>query len=156
MSEYKISQTRITFLDTEVSIQNNKLVTKIYRKSTDHQNFLHIDSDHPKSLEDSIPDSQALRIKRICTTPNDFNHYCEELKQRFVSQGYQPYLINKHIKAVEKIDKKEFLKERDNTTSTETKIPLVLTYIRSLPIITNVVRKHCNILSIGKVFKEIT
>ena len=32
--ECKISQTSITFLDTEVSIQNNKLVTKIYRKST--------------------------------------------------------------------------------------------------------------------------
>ena len=45
--EYKISQTSITFLDKEVSIQNNKLVTKIYWKSTDRQNFLYIDSDHP-------------------------------------------------------------------------------------------------------------
>ena len=69
--------------------KKKKLATKIYRKSTDHQNFHHIGSDHPKSLKDNIPYSQALRIKRICTTPNDFNHYCEELKQRFVSQGYQ-------------------------------------------------------------------
>ena len=95
--EYKISQTSITYLDTEVSIQNNKLVTKICRKRTDRQNFLYIDSDHAKSLKDSISFTQALRIKRICTTPNDFNHYCEKLKQRFVSQGYQPQLINKHI-----------------------------------------------------------
>ena len=102
--EYKISQTSITFLNKEVSIQNNKVVTKIsitfldkevsiqnnkltkiYWKTTDCQNFLCIDSDHPKSLKDSILYSQARRIKWICTTPNDFNQYCEELKQRFVS-----------------------------------------------------------------------
>ena len=46
----KISQINITFLGTEVSIQNNKLVTKICRKNTDYQNFLYIDSDHPNSL----------------------------------------------------------------------------------------------------------
>ena len=45
--EYKLSQTSITFFDTEVSIQNNSLTTKIYRKSTDRQNFIHIDLDHP-------------------------------------------------------------------------------------------------------------
>ena len=78
--EYKIWQTSITFLDTELSIQNNKLVTKIYWKKTVCQNFLYIDSDHPKLLKDSIPYSQALRIKSICTTPNDFSHYCEELR----------------------------------------------------------------------------
>ena len=48
--------------------------------------------------------------------------------------------------------KKELLKERDNTTSKETKIPLVLTYCQSLPNISKVVR---NILSINKAFKEI-
>ena len=36
------------------------------------------------------------------TTPNDFNPCCEEPKQRFASQGYQPPLINKHMKAIEK------------------------------------------------------
>ena len=56
--EYNISQTSLTFLETEDSIQNNKLVTKLYRKS-----------------------------KRIFITPNDFNKYCEELKQRFANQG---------------------------------------------------------------------
>ena len=51
-SEFEISQNRITFHDSEVSIQNKKLVTKIYRKSTDHQNFLHRDLEHSKSLKD--------------------------------------------------------------------------------------------------------
>ena len=49
----------------------------------------------------------------------------------------------------------ELLKERDNTTSKETKIPLVLTYSRSLPNISKVVRKHWNSLSINEACKEI-
>ena len=105
--EYKISETSITFLDTEVSIQNNRLVTKIYRKSTDHQNFLQVDSQHPESLKDSITYSQKLTIKPIGTTPNKFNQYCQRLKQRFVNQGYKLELINKHIKTVKKVNKKE-------------------------------------------------
>ena len=32
LSEYQMSKTNITFLDTEVYIKNNKLYTKIYRK----------------------------------------------------------------------------------------------------------------------------
>ena len=65
-------------------------------------------SKHPKSLKDSILHSQAaLRIKPICTTPNDFSQHCEELKQRFVNLGYKPELINKHTKAAEKMDRKE-------------------------------------------------
>ena len=40
--EHQISKTSISFLDTEMYIKNNKLYTKIYRKQTDRQSFLHI------------------------------------------------------------------------------------------------------------------
>ena len=53
------------------------------------------------------------------------------------------------------MDRKELLKESDNTTSKETKISLVLTYSRSLPNISTVARNHWNILSINKAFKGI-
>ena len=57
---------------------------------------------------------------------------------------------NKHKISRKKMDRKELLKKRDNTTSKETKIPLVLTYSWSLPNISKVVHKHCNILSVTK------
>ena len=80
-SEYKISQSSIAFLVTEVYIKNNKLYTKIYRKETDRQNFLHINSEHPISLKNSIPYSQVLRVKRTCSTIENFRLYCSERKQ---------------------------------------------------------------------------
>ena len=73
--EDEISKERISFLDTEIFIKNNKLHTKILRRKSDHQAFLNIDSENLKSLKDSIPYSQALRIKRICSTKKDFDHH---------------------------------------------------------------------------------
>ena len=52
------------------------------------------------------------------------------------------------------MDKKELLKERDNTVSKEPNIPLVLTYSWSLPSISKVFHNYWKILSIFKVFKE--
>ena len=73
--EYEISKERISFLDTEIYIKNNKLHTKIFKKETDRQTFLNINSEQPKSLKISIPYSQALQIKRICSTKKDFDHH---------------------------------------------------------------------------------
>ena len=61
--EYKTSKTTISFLDTDMYIKNNKLYTKIYTKRTGLQSFLHINSEHPKSLKVSISYIQAIRIK---------------------------------------------------------------------------------------------
>ena len=52
------------------------------------------------------------------------------------------------------MDRKVLLKERDNTTSKETKIPLILTDSQCLPNISKVVHKHWNILSINKDFSK--
>ena len=96
-------------------IKNNKLYTKRYRKETDRQSFLHVDSELPKSLKDRIPYSQALRIKRICTTSKDFEHHCRELKQRFLKQGFNSELLDKHIKTVEKLERNEPIKGTKKT-----------------------------------------
>ena len=53
--EYEISKDRILFLDTEIYIKNNKLHTKIFKKKTDRQTFLNINSEHPKSLKKQHP-----------------------------------------------------------------------------------------------------
>ena len=132
------------------------MLQKYIRKALTHlQNFLYVDSEHLKLLKYSIPYTLALRIKQTCTTLNDFNQCCEDLKHKFVNQGYKSNLINVHLKAAEKVNRKELLNERDNTTSKETKIPLVLTYNWSLQNTAKVVCNHWNILSINKSFNKI-
>ena len=70
--EHKLSKTSIYFLDTEVCLKHNKLHTKICRKQTDRQSFLYINSEDKKLLKNSIPYSQTLPIKQICTPSREF------------------------------------------------------------------------------------
>ena len=92
--ENEIAKERISFLDTEIYIKNSKLHTKIFREKTDRQTFPNINSEHPKSLKNSIPYSKALQIKRICSTKKDFDHHLRELRERFLKQGYDQKLID--------------------------------------------------------------
>ena len=79
--EYKISQSSISSLDTEAYINNNKLYTKIWRRVTDRQKFLHIFSEHPTSSKNSLLYSQIFRIKRACSAIKNFTLYCLELTE---------------------------------------------------------------------------
>ena len=42
--------------------------TKLYKKPTDHYNYLHAESAHPLLLKKCIPYNQALRIKCVRLT----------------------------------------------------------------------------------------
>ena len=71
--EFKYSPTNIEFLDFLVYRDHNNMhQTTIYRKQTDRQNYLDARSEHPKLLQDSIPYGRALRIKRICSSQQEF------------------------------------------------------------------------------------
>ena len=54
----------IVFLDTEIYLHNGKLRTKICRKENYQQHYLHIKSEHRKSLKNSLPYSQPITVKR--------------------------------------------------------------------------------------------
>ena len=87
--EFNYSQIKIDILDVLVyKDHNNMLQTTIYRKQTDRQNYLDARSEHPKPLKDSIPYSQALRIKRICSSQQELNHTAKMINQ-FQKRGYE-------------------------------------------------------------------
>ena len=146
----KYRKKKISFLDTEIYIKNNKLHTKIFKKETDRQTFLNINSEQPKSLKISIPYSQALRIKRICSTKKDFDHHSREPKERFLKQGYDQKLVDEQLEKVDKLVRDDLLQEKDQEQQDPKRIPLILTYSRFLPNLTAVVRKNWNILQTNK------
>ena len=59
----------VNFLDTKVikDVQGN-ISTDIFQKPTDTHAYLHWTSAHPPHLKKSIPYSQALRLRRICSS----------------------------------------------------------------------------------------
>ena len=62
-----ISQT-ITITKASTGI----LSTTLYRKEITWQSGINQKSEHPETFKRSIPNSQALRLKKICTINEDF------------------------------------------------------------------------------------
>ena len=92
--DYKFDCKQIEFLDTLVYIdQQNKLQTTLFRKSSDRQNFLNAKLKHPYSLNKSVPYSQALRIRRICSTFQEYYSRFRKLIKQFVNKGYKKDVV---------------------------------------------------------------
>ena len=86
--EHNISHSKTVFFDTLIyKDKNNTLQATLYRKSTYQQSYLHAHSDHPMSFKKSIPYSQALRMKIICSTLTKYKKHRAILKQNLIERG---------------------------------------------------------------------
>ena len=57
--------------------------TTLNKKPTDRENYLHAKSAHPLSLKKSIPYSQALGVKCVCSSFDEYKKYSNHLVKRF-------------------------------------------------------------------------
>ena len=78
--------TSVTFLDLKISIVNNQLFTTVYSKDTDSHLYLHGTSCHIKSSVNGIPKGVSLRLRRLCSTDDEY-----EVKSR----EYMAYLVSR-------------------------------------------------------------
>ncbi|MCP3929589.1 MAG: hypothetical protein GY705_10855, partial [Bacteroidetes bacterium] len=82
------SQKEVPFLDILVKIENNQLTTDLYVKPTDSHNYLKFDSAHPAKCKQSIPYSQFLRVRRICSKLTDYDRHIKDMSTHFIRRGY--------------------------------------------------------------------
>ena len=85
---FKLFKEKTEFLDRLIYKGHNNVCKQHFIKSQlTVKNYLHGKSTHPLSLKKSIPYSQALRIKRVCSTFDEYEKYSNGLVKRFVEQG---------------------------------------------------------------------
>ena len=102
----KVDYKQMEFLDTLVCIdQQNKLQTTLSRKSSDRQNFLNAKLEHLYSLKKSIPYSQTLRIRQICSTFQEYHSHARKLIEQFVNKGYKKDVVIQQIQKVRQLDR---------------------------------------------------
>ena len=89
-----VSECSIAFLDINVSIIGNRLSTSMHYKPTDSHSYLLHSSSHPAHVKNSIPYSQFLRLRRLCSDDTDFSEKSEEMCQFFKARGYPDPVIH--------------------------------------------------------------
>ena len=84
------SRKTINFLDTTVKKdKNNRLYTDLYTKPTDTNSYLRFDSVRPPKCKQSLPYSQFLRLRRICTDETDFELNMNTKRAEFETKATQ-------------------------------------------------------------------
>ena len=64
---HEVSKTNMSFLDTTTTVKEGNMTTDLYSKPTDKHQYLSPSCCHHKNCFKSIPFSQAIRVKRICS-----------------------------------------------------------------------------------------
>lgn len=137
------STSKINFLDVLVRVEGGALITSVYKKPTDRQQYLHFKSCHPRHCKTSIPYSQAIRFKRICSKSIDFQENANRMRVTLEKQHYPPSIIEDAIKKAEISNRHHTLAESQPTPQ---HCNLILTFADNIPNINKILKKHFNII----------
>ena len=81
---YAVSTVSVEFLDMTVTIHDGLFSTSVLYKPTSAHSYLDYHSSHPPNTKSSIPYSQFLRLRRLCSDEDDFQHQAHKKVPSFV------------------------------------------------------------------------
>jgi hypothetical protein len=139
------SENKISFLDTMVKIEQQCIQTDLYCKPTDSHNYLRFNSAHPKSCKESIPYSQFLRVRRICSEIKDFDKNITMLCGHFLKRGYPLSLLEEAAIKARRLERQVLLHPLPKPEKTQPNI-LVTTYHPHDSCLTTIVKENWDIL----------
>ena len=83
-----VSTERLPFLDIYMKPQGDRIATSIHYKATDSHSYLNFTSSHPYISKSSIPYSQFLRLRMICSDDSDFDIEASKMEPFLAARGY--------------------------------------------------------------------
>ena len=110
---------------------------------------------------DEIPDTHLIdlwsmkdRVDLGATKEDEYQRNCAVIKQKHLERKYNEDDLNKQMEKVDLIEWKVLLQDNEKSNSKKN-IPLVLTYNRMLPNISQVVKENWHILQINPEFRNV-
>ena len=144
---FTISELELPFLDIKLSINGSGIQTSVYYKETDTHNYLHHTSFHPQHCKQAIPYSQFLRLRRICSNDDDFKNKAEKMRSFFSKRSYPEQRLNDDLQRLATISRDASLNPTRLGETTDSRVPLVLTYHPFNTRIRKILLDNFNILS---------
>ena len=123
---------------------DGNISTDLFTKPTDKHQHLLYSSCHPLHTKKAIPFSLALRLRRICATDATFHTRTAQLATYLLKRGYNRNFVNKQIRRAADIPRQLTLQTKD--INKPKRIPFITTFNPSLPHISNIIKKHFNLL----------
>nr|XP_055053423.1 uncharacterized protein LOC129438630 [Misgurnus anguillicaudatus] len=137
---------KMNFLDILITKENNILKTDLYRKPTDRNSILHGESYHPTHLKRNLPISQFNRIRRICSSNDDFTRQSVEMQKRFRERRYKESWIRDASTRFAHLSQSDCLKKKNKTNTDDKKIMCSIQYSPVARAIEGAIKRHWHIL----------
>ena len=100
-----------------------------------------------------MPFSLALRLCRICSTDAKFKYRINKLKTYLIARGYNNNSLEEQFLRAHNIFRINALQTKPKDSNDV--VPFVVTYNPALPRISNILRKHFNILHSSNRCKDV-
>lgn len=120
--------------------------TTLFRKPTAGNTLLHASSFHPTPLLNSIPYSQYLRLRRICSQEADFKTEADALRIRLTMRGYSKNCIKRAYKKATTFTRDEALFGRRHKEPSST-VRLITTYNSQHNKVKEILNRHWYLLT---------
>ena len=144
---HECSPESVSFLDVTVKLNNGIVETDLYCKPTDSHDYLLYSSSHPQKCKDSIPYSQFVRIRRLCSNITDFEDHVIEFAAHLKRREYPSDLIIEAAIAARSLNRHDLLAPTRPVKSGDSeKVFLITTYHPSDHTLRNLVRNNWDIL----------
>ena len=98
----------------------------MHYKPTDSHSYLLYSSSHPSHVKNSIPYSQFLRLRRLCSDDSDFSSKSEEMCQFFEKRGYPVSVVKAGHHRAQQFDRQSSLQTSQKDKND--RIPFTLTF----------------------------
>jgi len=114
-----VSKTKMSFLDTTTAGKEGNMTTDLYSKPTDKHQYLSPSSCHPKHCFKSIPFSQAIRVKWICSTVETTKQRLRDLRHHLKRRGYNDKVIESEFSKASEINRNDLLEYQEEKRPTQ-------------------------------------
>ena len=128
-------------MDLLITIENGKLETTVYSKPTDGHLYLHNDSCHPKATKLAVQKGVALRLRRICSSDDEFTKKSKDYQAYLVTRGHDPKDVVANFEKVKNINRSEARKKQNRPNSIK-KQRFFTEYNPVCPNISEIIKKH--------------
>ena len=150
----EIGKNELCFLDLKIMLHNNYLSTTVYSKPTDSHLYLHATSCHSSASINGIPKGVALRLRRICSSDNEYNEKSDEYMSYLTDRGYKQKKIEKTFKNIEKLPRTEARKKVEKNCK-NSRIVFTAKFNPRGPDVNKIVRENLHLLENQPELKEL-
>ena len=131
----------LKFMDLLITIRNGQLCTTVYSKPTDGHLYLDNNSCHPKATKLGVQKGVALRLKRICSSDEEYHKQTKKYKAFLVNRNHCPKEVTKSFEKNENITRNDARRKKTRENA-QKKHRFFTEFNPNSPNISKIIHKH--------------